>query len=103
MILISFFAFLLLSLEVWSLLPWKFGAGSYARSKNHLPLVLQSVVPWIKTLDCVESSKQCADDPVYDGYSFGIGIGRYIGFTDKGNVLLVSLSVSADTDFYIGC
>ena len=37
---------------------------------------------------------------VYDRYSFGIGIGqyisigRYIGFTDKGNVL----SVSANTD-----
>ena len=43
---------------------------------------------------------------VYDRYSFGIsryiGIGRYIGFTDKGNVLSVSLLVSADTDFHIG-
>ena len=44
----------------------------------------------------------------YDRYSFGIGIGRYIsigryiGFADMENVLSVSLSVSADTDFYIG-
>ena len=38
---------------------------------------------------------------VYDRYSFGIGIGQYIGFADKGNVLLVS--VLADTDFHIGC
>ena len=30
-------------------------------------------------------------EAVYDRYSFGIGIGRYIGFTDKGNVLSVSL------------
>ena len=42
----------------------------------------------------------------YDWYSFGIGIGRYIGigqyigFADMENVLSVSLS--ADTDFYIG-
>ena len=35
----------------------------------------------------------------YDRYSFGIGIGRYISFADKGNVL--SLSVLADTDFHI--
>ena len=42
----------------------------------------------------------------YDRYSFGIGIGRYIsicryiGLTDKENSL--SVSVSADTVFYIG-
>ena len=40
----------------------------------------------------------------YVRYSFGIsryiGIGRYIGFADKENVL--SVSVLADTDFYIG-
>ena len=34
----------------------------------------------------------------YNRYSFGIGIGRYIGLTDKEN----ALSVSADTVFYIG-
>ena len=38
----------------------------------------------------------------YDRYSFGIGIGQYIGLTDKENALLVSVSVSADTVFYIG-
>ena len=42
-------------------------------------------------------------EAVYDRYSFSIGIGRYIGFTDKGNVLSVSLLVSADTDFLMGC
>ena len=36
----------------------------------------------------------------YDRYS--IGIGRYIGLTDKENALSVSVSVSADTVFYIG-
>ena len=40
------------------------------------------------------------DIAVYDRYSFGIGIDWYIGFADKGNVLLVS--VLADTDFHIG-
>ena len=35
---------------------------------------------------------------MYDRYSFGIGIGRYIGLTDKE----YALSVSADTVFYIG-
>ena len=45
---------------------------------------------------------------MYDRYSFGIGIGRYIGIgqyiglTDKENALSVSVSVSADTVFYIG-
>ena len=42
----------------------------------------------------------------YDRYSFGISlyidIGRYIGLTDKENALSVSVSVSADTVFYIG-
>ena len=38
----------------------------------------------------------------FDRYSFGIGIGRYIGLTDKENALSVSVSVSADTVFYIG-
>ena len=38
----------------------------------------------------------------YDRYSFGIGIGRYIGLTDKENALSVSVLVSADTVFYIG-
>ena len=38
----------------------------------------------------------------YNRYSFGIGIGRYIGLTDKENALSVSVSVSADTVFYIG-
>ena len=43
---------------------------------------------------------------MYDQYSFGIGIsryigiGRYIGLTNKENAL--SVSVSADTVFYIG-
>ena len=31
-----------------------------------------------------------------------IVIGQYIDFADKGNVLTVSLSVSANTDFHIG-
>ena len=41
-----------------------------------------------------------ASQPVYDQYSFDIGIGRYIGigqyigFADKGNVLSVLVSVS---------
>ena len=44
----------------------------------------------------------------YDRYNIGIvirryiGIGRYIGFADKENVLSLSVSLSADTDFYIG-
>ena len=45
-------------LEVWSLLLWKFGLGSYVRSKFHWPLAPRSPVPWIKTSCCVESSKQ---------------------------------------------
>ena len=32
----------------------------------------------------------------YYRYSFGIGIGRYIGFADKENVLSLSVSLSAD-------
>ena len=47
-------------LEVWSLLLWKFGLGSYVRSKFHWPLAPRSPVPWIKTSCCVESSKHCA-------------------------------------------
>ena len=45
---------------------------------------------------------------VSDQYSFGISIGRYIciggyiGLTYKENALSVSVSVSADTVFYIG-
>ena len=38
----------------------------------------------------------------FDRYSFGIGIGRYIGLTDKENALSVSVLVSANTVFYIG-
>ena len=53
-----FVAFLSLNLEVWSLLLWKFGLGSYVRSKFHWPLAPRSPVPWIKTSCCVESSKQ---------------------------------------------
>ena len=36
----------------------------------------------------------------YDQYSFGIAIGRYISLTNKENAL--SVSVSANTVFYIG-
>ena len=49
-------AFFLYFLEIWPLLLWKFGLGSYARSKIHWSLVLQSAVKWIKTSCCVESS-----------------------------------------------
>ena len=55
---------------------------------------------WIAVLASAKISAIGQYIAVYDLYSFGIGIGRYIGFADKGNVL--SLSVSADTDFHIG-
>ena len=35
---------------------WKFGLGSYSRSKIHWCLALQSAVMWIKTACCIESS-----------------------------------------------
>ena len=41
---------------MWSLLLWKFGLGSYARSKIHWPLAPWSAVKWIKTSRGVESS-----------------------------------------------
>ena len=49
-------AFFLYILEIWPLLLWKFGLGSYSRSKIHWSLALQSAVMWIKTSCCVESS-----------------------------------------------
>ena len=47
-----FLAFSILNLEVWSLLLWKFGLGSYGRSKDSL--ALRGVN---RQLNCVEPSK----------------------------------------------
>ena len=42
-------AFFLYFLEIWPLLLWKFGLGSYARLKIHWCLAARFAVQWIKT------------------------------------------------------
>ena len=42
-------AFFLYFLEIWPLLLWKFGLGSYARLKIHWCLAARFTVQWIKT------------------------------------------------------